>query len=434
MTDQELLTGLREASSGFAALDAAELARVGRREHNRRVGIAAGASTLALAVGLGAGLLALPTQVATPEPAQTQPAQTQAPAWSVGTWEAVAAPLAQQDGGIGDLVYVDGTYLLLGDDGCADPTREETCDFKTTLAGFDGSVWTKLADPPADNLRFTANAVISDKLFYAGLAGAEQIFWSYDLSDNAWTELPLPPIEFDFEFGTTQLLAAGENLYLYTPTSDYLYDGAWTKLPENPLLPEITVIEGMPQAVYSYREAAWNGSEIVVFSKQPYERAITDAEIDEITSSGPVSPETEAKAGNLKDATITGFSALGFTAYNPATGTWRTLQTALPDAELALFPNLLVRAGTTAQAELYRLDADNLVPLGAQWPAVAPFDYNGSIITATFAEAEGNLLTADGQALALPALPGTGMAAATAAGPDSVLAVRGGEAFRLTLR
>lgn len=121
--------------------------------------------------------------------------------------------------------------------------------------------WSRIADAPVPVSGH--DAVVLQETVYLltpewGRTDSPSIFLSYDVSTDAWTELPAPPT------GPGALVPAGEQLISvansdeHTPAADALFDPAaaqWRELPADPLGPSFD------------REAVWVGDRLILTAK-----------------------------------------------------------------------------------------------------------------------------------------------------------------------
>lgn len=122
--------------------------------------------------------------------------------------------------------------------------------------GVAGDVWRPLAEPPVDLDRFAGHVVVDGDL----VVGTPDAWWTYDVSADAWREVPLPggvvgvPEAVD---GGRVLTHAGRRI----STLD-LATGAWHELPADPLRPALrgggvfATGAGVVLTGVSYQEAA----------------------------------------------------------------------------------------------------------------------------------------------------------------------------------
>lgn len=162
-------------------------------------------------------------------------------------WSVVApSPLsARHDGAV---VWVGDRFLVVG--GADDPPcpPNASCAAPTGWlidgAAYDpvSDEWARIADAPTPVL-FPSTAVVGDVLYVLselGLVNAPPAFLAYDVSDDSWTTLPLPPD------GNRRLVAVGDVLFSvqgsdeHEPAVDSWFDPAtatWHPLPDDPLGP-----------------------------------------------------------------------------------------------------------------------------------------------------------------------------------------------------
>jgi len=199
--------------------------------------------------------------------ASTNPEEQQSFGVDAGAWASIEpGPLSARRDALG--LSVRDVFLVLGgwDSPACPPNADCTAPEDPALrdgALFDPATgaWKKIADAPVPVSGH--DAVVIDETVYLltpelGRTDSPASFLSYNLTTDAWNELPAPPP------GWGALVAAGEQLFRvansdeYEPAVDSVFDplsAQWRDLPADPLGPSFD------------REAIWIGDRLLLTAK-----------------------------------------------------------------------------------------------------------------------------------------------------------------------
>jgi hypothetical protein len=237
------------------------------------------AAVVALGIFVGATVFIVRAFDAPVRPVDTSPSpSTPSPVETRGAWEPLPEPpIPFREGAIG--FWVDGRVVIVGGDESAPscPRLYSDCARPAGQAPRDGAAydpstetWTRVAESPMLIIPYSGGAVIGDTVYVWGTTYGytEMSLLAYDLSDDRWTELGIPPGPHPPTSLT--LIAAGDAVVAFANsqehgfTPDLLFDpstGRWHELPPDPLIPSFD------------RSMVWTGTELVLIGIEDVGRA-----------------------------------------------------------------------------------------------------------------------------------------------------------------